>query len=160
MADYLYSSGFFSKKCRKKSKNIVFKWKVCYNFNDINKMEVYEMENNQKATISTICGIVSLVVGIIGGITFGVIGGAIALVLGIVAIIMGVGAKKETNGAKGSAGMICGILGIVFGALFTLACVACGSETGGYGCYGTIGGPMCAVNDAEDALNDIYGSLY
>lgn len=123
-------------------KNIVLKWKVCYNHNDTKNMEV------------------SLVVGIIGGITFGVIGGAIALVLGIVAIIMGVGAKKETNGAKGSAGMICGILGIAFGALFTLACAACGSETLGYGCYGTIGGAMCAVNDAEDALNDIYGSLY
>lgn len=95
------------------------------------------MQNNSKATVGTICGIVSIIVGIIGGLTFGVIGGSIALVLGIV--------------------------GIVFGALFTIACAVCGSGTAGYGCYGCIGGPMCAADDVEDAaneLNDILNGRY
>ncbi len=112
------------------------------------------MKNNSKATVATICGVISLIVGIIGGITFGIIGGGIALVTGIIAVVMGVTAKKETYGAKGSAGMVCGIIGIVFGALFTIACTVCGSGTAGYGCYGLVGGTMCAVDDVEDELED------
>ena len=40
-------------------------------------------QKNGAATASTILGIVSLVIAVIGGITFGVIGAAIALILGI-----------------------------------------------------------------------------
>ena len=116
------------------------------------------MQNNSKSTISLVCGIVSIVIGIIGGFTFGVIGAAIALAAGIVAVVMGVGAKKETNGAKGSAGMVCGILGIVFGALFAITCTICGSETGGYGCYGTVGGTMFEATDVEAAIEDEFGA--
>ena len=53
------------------------------------------------ATASTILGIVSLVIAVIGGITFGVIGAAIALILGIVAVVLGINAKKQTGGTKG-----------------------------------------------------------
>ena len=118
------------------------------------------MQNSSKATIGTICGILSIIVGILGGLAFGIIGGSIALVLGIVGIIMGVTAKKETGGLKGGAGMVCGIIGIVFGALFTIACAVCGSASAGYGCYGCIGGTMCAVDDAEDVANDILKGRY
>lgn len=45
-------------------------------------------QKNGAATASTILGIVSLVIAVIGGITFGVIGAAIALILGIVAVLM------------------------------------------------------------------------
>lgn len=45
-------------------------------------------QKNGAATASTILGIVSLVLAIIGGITFGVIGAAIALILGIVAVVL------------------------------------------------------------------------
>ena len=118
------------------------------------------MENNStKSTVSLVCGIVSIVVGIIGGITWGVIGAGVALVLGIVAVVMGIGAKKETNGTKGNAGFVCGILGIVFGALFAVACSVCGSGTAGYGCYGTCGAAMCLENDAEDALDELQNQL-
>lgn len=44
-------------------------------------------QKNGAATASTILGIVSLVIAVIGGITFGVIGAAIALILGIVAVV-------------------------------------------------------------------------
>ena len=51
-------------------------------------------QKNGAATASTILGIVSLVIAVIGGITFGVIGAAIALILGIVAVVLGINAKK------------------------------------------------------------------
>ena len=57
-------------------------------------------QKNGAATASTILGIVSLVLAIIGGITFGVIGAAIALILGIVAVVLGINAKKQTGGTK------------------------------------------------------------
>ena len=58
-------------------------------------------QKNGAATASTILGIVSLVIAVIGGITFGVIGAAIALILGIVAVVLGINAKKQTGGTKG-----------------------------------------------------------
>ena len=57
-------------------------------------------QKNGAATASTILGIVSLVLAIIGGITFGVIGAAIALILGIVAVVLGINAKKQTGDRK------------------------------------------------------------
>lgn len=61
-------------------------------------------QKNGAATASTILGIVSLVIAVIGGITFGVIGAAIALILGIVAVVLGINAKKQTGGTKRSGG--------------------------------------------------------
>lgn len=52
------------------------------------------------ATASTILGIVSLVIAVIGGITFGVIGAAIALILGIVAVVLGINAKNRQEAQK------------------------------------------------------------
>lgn len=89
-------------------------------------------QKNGAATASTILGIVSLVLAIIGGITFGVIGAAIALILGIVAVVLGINAKKQTGGTKG------------------------------YTCYGCVGGSCLVssdVNDAADSLNDLSNAL-
>lgn len=57
-------------------------------------------QKNGAATASTILGIVSLVIAIIGGITFGVIGAAIALILGIVAVVLGINAKNRQEAQK------------------------------------------------------------
>lgn len=57
-------------------------------------------QKNGAATASTILGIVSLVIAVIGGITFGVIGAAIALILGIVAVVLGINAKKQTEAQR------------------------------------------------------------
>lgn len=54
-------------------------------------------QKNGAATASTILGIVSLVLAIIGGITFGVIGAAIALILGIVAVVLGINVLMPKN---------------------------------------------------------------
>ncbi len=84
-------------------------------------------QKNGAATASTILGIVSLVLAIIGGITFGVIGAAIALILGIVAVVLGINAKKQTGGTKGQAGFVCGLIGIIFAVIFAVGCSICGA---------------------------------
>lgn len=65
-------------------------------------------QKNGAATAATVLGIVSLILAILGGIMFGVIGAGIALVLGVVAVVLGINAKKETGGTKGQTGFICG----------------------------------------------------
>lgn len=57
-------------------------------------------QKNGAATASTILGIVSLVIAVIGGITFGVIGAAIALILGIVAVVLGLMQKNRQEAQK------------------------------------------------------------
>lgn len=57
-------------------------------------------QKNGAATASTILGIVSLVIAVIGGITFGVIGAAIALILGIVAVVFSVLMQKNRQEAQ------------------------------------------------------------
>ena len=57
-------------------------------------------QKNGAATASTILGIVSLVIAVIGGITCGVIGAASALILGIVAVVLGINAKKQPANKK------------------------------------------------------------
>lgn len=57
-------------------------------------------QKNGAATASTILGIVSLVIAVIGGITFGVIGAAIALILGIVAVFSVLMQKNRQEAQK------------------------------------------------------------
>lgn len=64
------------------------------------KEDIFREQKNGAATASTILGIVSLVLAIIGGITFGVIGAAIALILGIVAVVLGINAKNRQEAQK------------------------------------------------------------
>lgn len=106
-------------------------------------------------TVATICGIVSLVVSILFGIMFGVIGAAIGIALGVVAIVFGIKAKKETDNVKGTAGFVCGILGIVFAVIFAVGCSVCGAGSAGYGCYGCVGGSCMVANDGADAINEL-----
>ncbi len=84
-----------------------------------------------KATISTIFGVISIIVAEIGGIMFGVSGGLLAAVLGAVALVTGISARKETNGAKGTAGFVCGIMGLIFGVFFAVSCSMCGAARRG-----------------------------
>lgn len=121
-------------------------------------------QKNGAATAATVLGIVSLILAILGGIMFGVIGAGIALVLGIVAVVLGINAKKETGGVKGQAGFVCGLLGIVFAAIFAVGCAICGAvESSGtktsYTCYGCVGGSCMAANDVDNAADDLEDAL-
>lgn len=114
--------------------------------------------------ISVACGVVAIVVAIIGGPTFGIIGGLIALVLGVVAMVTGIMAKKATNGAKGTPGFVCGIIGVVFGLIFTVGCFACGcSDPTGYTKFGCICGANMLANDVQNGvtqgLNELQSML-
>lgn len=119
-------------------------------------------------TVGTICGIASLIVAILGGILFGAIAALIGVILGVVGLIIGINTKKKTGGAKGTGGFVCGLLGLIFGLLFTVGCAACGSCTscggvGGYGCYGLVGGNCkmkCDMKNVFDDYNFDYDDLF
>lgn len=103
-----------------------------------------------------LCGIIGLILSFIAGPTFGVIGSGIALVLCILGIIFGISAKKGSAGARGTGGMVCGIIGAIFSALFCAGCALCGSainETFGdggmsFGMYGCVGGTLIETKGA------------
>lgn len=114
-----------------------------------------QQENGGSSAASTALGIVSLIVSILGGITFGVFGAAIALVCGIIAMVLAINIKKATNGEKGQAGFICGLLGIIFGAIFAVGCSVCGAGSAGYGCYGCLGASCVAAKEINDASGDV-----
>ena len=122
-----------------------------------------ENNNTNASPIGMIFGILSLVLSIVGGITFGVIGAGVALVLGVLGIIMSINVKKATNGAKGTGGLVMSILGIVFAAIFAIGCVVCaasvseatGGATSAGSCYGCVG-VRCF---AQDTANTIQQNL-
>lgn len=143
------------------------------NMNNMNNMNMNNMNNGGKvpgATPSLICGIASLVVALIGGITYGIIGAVISIVLGVVAVVLGINAKKASNNQAGGPGFICGLLGLIFGVIFAIGCSVCGCVDGtekSYTCYGLCGGSCMAASDLvsgdyddyEDELQDALDQL-
>jgi len=119
------------------------------------------MKNNNGLAIAL--GVCGIVISIIGGMTFGIIGAILGLALSVGGIILGINTQKATGGAQGKGGFICGIIGAVFGVIFFIGCLACG---GSYGKWGCVGGCNSASKDIEKAwdeagLNDIdWSSLY
>ena len=96
---------------------------------------------NGAATAALVCGLLSLVLGVIGG--WFLWPGIVGLVLGIVAIVMASMAKKQGySGSLGTAGFVTGILGVVFCGIF-IACYA----------YCT-----CQVSKTKNAIKDAFSS--
>lgn len=74
---------------------------------------------------SLVCGIFSLIFGlIIGPFTLG-IASFIGLVLGIVGIVLAVMARKHEKSGMSTGGLICSIIGLVFCALSGCVCGVC-----------------------------------
>lgn len=132
------------------------------NRNDMNNMN--NMNNGNGAPVSnglgTALGVFSLILSILGGILFGVIGASVAVLLGIIAIVLSTNAKKKSNSRVGTGGFVCGLLGVIFGAIFAIGCAACGSQCDGYGCHGVVGTIFQAAKDTdEDDLRELRDSL-
>ena len=110
-------------------------------------------------TASLILGIVSIVTGTLGVIFWGISCGITSIACGIVAIVLGVNAAKQANGAKGG-GFTCGLIGLIFGVVFTLGCtiVSCACSCK-YGYSGVIGGSCSAANDVNKVANEIENSF-
>ncbi len=130
--------------------------------NGMNNMGQTPAPAPKNGTAALVLGIVGLVVSILGGICFGVIGALIGLACSIVAVVLSIGVKNATNNQKGGSAFVCGLLGIIFGAIFMVGCAIYGSCSAGYMCYGCVGGRCKAssdLNSAADDLNDILNSL-
>ena len=114
--------------------------------------------------VALACGICSIVIGILGGILFGVYGGGVGLVLGILGIVMGTNAKKSGD-VKGQSGFVTGLIGAIFSVIFIAGCAFCGikaSQTGAssnYGCAGCVGTACQAKSDVEKAGNEIKNAI-
>lgn len=94
---------------------------------------------NVLALISMIAGILGLFWAFWGYL------GIVGVILGIAAAIMGsIARKNDPNNGMAKAGLICGIIAIVIGAVAFIACIAC------IGCAACSGG----------LENSIYDSLY
>lgn len=70
-------------------------------------------QEDGNATASMVLGILSLLSVFVMGFFFGIV----PLVLGIVALALGISARKRVKGGKSLAGIICGSIGLAFGAL-------------------------------------------
>lgn len=78
-----------------------------------------------QATVSLVCGIISIVFCWLGLCTW-VVGSVIALVLGIVGAVMAVKAKKlmpPAQAGMATAGLVCSIVGIVLSVIFTICSI-------------------------------------
>ena len=107
-----------------------------------------------KGMIGMICGIVSIALSILAYVfpAAGLVLILIALAAAILGIVFGVkGRKDEANKGMGTAGLVTGIIGVVFAGItvaITVACVGCAA---------------CAICAAGSAVNDLAqyaNSLY
>lgn len=119
------------------------------------------MENQNKTnnTIAVVLGVVGLILGTLGSILFGVFCAIPGLICGIIGMLLGIDIKKKTNNQQGGAAFVIGLIALIFSALFTIGCGACGSQCGGYGCKGIVGGSCSAANDVDefnDAVEDLF----
>lgn len=82
---------------------------------------------------SLVCGIVGTVFGVASwGTWFLVWPPILALIVGIVGMVLAASAKKAGfNGGMRTAGFVLALLGVIFGAIGLVACIAC---------YGTVVG--------------------
>ncbi len=77
------------------------------------------------ATGSLVCGIIAVVLAFFG------YGAIVSLILGIVGLVMASKAKKEGfSGGLRTAGFVLSIIGLVFGAIGLIGCVACAGVLG------------------------------
>lgn len=78
---------------------------------------------------SLVCGIVAIVFWFLG------IGAIVSVILGVVGLVLSSNAKKAGFvGGMQTAGFVTSLLGLIFGAIFFVACVgcmACGTTLGG-----------------------------
>ncbi len=95
-----------------------------------------------KGMIGMICGIVSIALSILAYVipVAGLLLILIPLAAAILGIVFGVkGRKDEANKGMGTAGLVTGIIGVVFAGI-TVACVGCAA---------------CALCAAGSAVNDL-----
>ncbi len=117
------------------------------------------MENKNNNTLALVLSIVGLILGTLGAILFGIFCAIPGLICGIVGMLLGSDMKKKTQNQVGGAAFVVGLLALIFSAIFTVGCGACGSQCGGYGCKGIVGGSCSAVNDANDYSDDINDAV-
>lgn len=116
--------------------------------------------SNTNNVIALILGIVSIVLGVFGGMLFGVFGAGFGLIAGVVGLVLSIGVRKATNNIQGTPAFICALIGLIFSVVFAAGCGICGctqkmAGAGDYTCYGCVGGSCKAQNDLRGAYRDL-----
>ncbi len=85
-------------------------------------------ESNKKshAGVAVGLGILGLIIGVVGGLGFGVIAGGLSVLLGVIALVLGIQAKKVDG--KGKGGKITGVISLIIGILTILIFLSIGSS--------------------------------
>ena len=117
------------------------------------------MKNNNGLSIAL--GVCGIVISIIGGMTFGIIGAIIGLGCSVGGIILGINTQKATGGAQGKGGFICGIIGAVFGfvlgglAIFGGTLATATGEDDGLGITAAVAGVIIIITSIIDLIEGI-----
>lgn len=77
------------------------------------------------ATGSLVCGIIAIVLWIFG------YSAILSVIVGIIGIVLASNAKKAGfEGGMRTAGFVLSLIGLIFGAIIFVSCVACGAAIG------------------------------
>ena len=96
---------------------------LAYQYTILNEV-LHMQQNNPKAIGGLVCGIVSLVLMLIGLFTVG-IGGIVGLAVGVVGLVLSIMARKEMPSTMATAGLVISIVGVCLCAIFGLGCFVC-----------------------------------
>lgn len=91
----------------------------------------YRVDNSQ----SSGAAVASLVLGILAivGSFFGIWFSIISVIMGLIGVILGAKARKQAQTGVATAGFICSIIGLIFGAIGMVCAIACVGAIGGLG---------------------------
>ena len=98
--------------------------------------------------VSLVLGILSIIIGVVGGWAFGVIGSGIGIGLGIAGLIVSINYRKS-NGGGAVGGLVTSIVGISMSVVMFLSCAACSSMFNGYGYLGCVGESCNTYSEAS-----------
>ena len=104
--------------------------------------------------------VASLVLGIIAVVLwfFGY-SALVSVILGIVGLILSGNAKKEGfTGGMQTAGFVLSLIGLIGGAIFFVACIACAGAIGSAGASSVISRPVMSVSVTASEVSSASGS--
>lgn len=101
---------------------------------------------NTPAFVGMLLGIFGLSAGCIGGILFGFIPASVGFVCCVVAIVLGVIGQKHGRSGKGTAALVCGMIGVILNVCLFVTCMTC-----------TVG--ACAIEQFDDSQFNKWGVI-
>ncbi len=87
----------------------------------------YENRKSGHGTLALVLGIAAVIISLLIGAMFGMIGVIPGVIIAILAIVLGITSMNATSGRSGKGGLIIGIIAIVIAAIMGVITMAVGS---------------------------------